>query len=51
MKKDKKTGGRVKGTPNKTTAAIREAINEANPIGFLIKALTSGNLTDKEGLR
>ena len=49
MKKDKKTGGRVKGTPNKTTAAIRDAINEADPIGFLIKALTSGNLTDKEG--
>ena len=46
MAKTEKTGGRAKGTPNKTTAAIRAAINNADPIGFLINALKSGNIAE-----
>ncbi len=47
MAKPQKTGGRTKGTPNKSTAAIREAINTADPIGFLIKALKSGAIAEE----
>jgi hypothetical protein len=33
-----KTGGRIKGTPNKINAAVRERIEqEADPIGFLCR--------------
>jgi hypothetical protein len=35
-KKRKKTGGRTIGTPNKATALIRQRIDEADPIAFLI---------------
>lgn len=37
----KKTGGRTKGTPNRTTAAMREAIHEAfeqaGGVGYLVQ--------------
>lgn len=35
MPKGAKHGGRVKGTPNKSTAAIRAVIEAADPIGFM----------------
>lgn len=35
-----KTGGRKAGTPNKATALIRQRIDEADPIGFMIQVAT-----------
>jgi hypothetical protein len=32
-----RTGGRQKGTPNRTTAELREQIAAASPVEFLIK--------------
>lgn len=39
-----KTGGRKAGTPNKATQAIREQIRAADPIGFLIEAVSRGRV-------
>lgn len=45
-----KTGGRKKGTPNKTNAVIRAAIEDADPIAFLISVMRGRLPTgDSEG--
>lgn len=56
MAKGKKTGGRVKGTPNKTTAQLKDAILEAaetaNPAGLVgyLRDLALNNSTAFAGL-
>lgn len=40
-----KTGGRKAGTPNKATALTRQRIDEADPIGFMIR-LANGETFD-----
>lgn len=51
MPKGAKYGGRTKGTPNKTTSVIRQAIESADPIGRLIEMMNTGHVVSKDGGR
>jgi len=44
MKEREKTGGRKAGTPNKATALIRQRIDDADPIGFMISIVNGENI-------
>lgn len=45
MTERNKTGGRKAGTPNKATALIRQRIEQADPIGFMIQ-IAAGKVID-----
>ena len=44
MATGEKSGGRKKGTPNKVTGAVRQAIESADPNGFLIHVMNTGTI-------
>ena len=46
--KREKTGGRKAGTPNKATALIRQRIDDADPIGFMIQVATGETVDGSE---
>ena len=46
--KKEKTGGRKAGTPNKATALIRQRIDAADPIGFMIQVATGETVDGSE---
>ena len=48
MKKDKKTGGRVKGTPNKTVGTIDNAEAAQTAMGRVIEVMGRGEITPSE---
>lgn len=50
MTRKTKTGGRKAGTPNKATALVRDRINKADPIGWLLELHKKGTYPEiKDG--